>query len=323
MTMAIHFNLLGPFTLSPPGTVLGCAFIMGLLKADHQGASLLRLVIAILVSVLLHLSLLNWSSTEYPIIDSAANIETLAISLHAINPSVVEKSSLYDPRPVPASKTPRTVSADLPISKRVPKSLRQRHPLPLANRITKKSKRVQSAKETKQAIPVTVDQSERTELAIAEPVYSPPEQRSVSDLESSQNQTRLPEDQSPGSLEITREKTSPPKIATASSRLKQPETSLIRNPRFRRPPRPPVYPRRAIRHGQEGTATLHVKIASEGTVQQINLFRSSGFTLLDQAATTAVRKWAFEPAMHNGFPMDAWVEVPVNFVLKQSSRSRQ
>jgi protein TonB len=51
-------------------------------------------------------------------------------------------------------------------------------------------------------------------------------------------------------------------------------------------------------------------------VQQIAVFRSSGFSLLDQAAVAAVRGWLFEPASRNGFPVAARVEVPVHFVLE-------
>lgn len=329
MTMAIHYKFLGPFKLSPAGAVFRCGFVMGLLKADHHAASLTRLVIAILASVLLHLSVLNWNDTDYTVIDSVANLEKITISFHAINPSVAEKSSSNDPRPVQTSKAAKALSAaaELPESKRVPKSARQRHSRPLLNGTTKKWNPVQSEKSINRTKPVTVGQSERIKtLASAEPVHIPPEQRLRSKLLSPPKQVRL----APRHLEypsretqaITRKNTGPPKTTTASSSLVQPEIPLIRNPRFRRPPRPPVYPRQAIRHGQEGTVTLYAKIASEGTVQQINLFRSSGFALLDQAATTAVRKWAFEPAIHNGFPMDAWVEVPVNFILKQSTRSQ-
>jgi protein TonB len=86
--------------------------------------------------------------------------------------------------------------------------------------------------------------------------------------------------------------------------------------RFRSPPAPPNYPKRAVAMSQEGVAIVRALIDAEGNAREIRLWRSSGFTLLDEAALQAVRGWAFEPARSAGRAVTAWVEIPVNFQLR-------
>lgn len=330
LTMATtRLNLSCQATLSPLGTVFWRNFAADRLKADHKTVSHLRLIFAVLTSLVLHLNALNWNKTDDPAIDPVAEIEKITISLYAVNLFAEGKSSSNDLRPVQASKIARADSAgaDLPVSKRTQKTVHQKHRLSFTNSTKKRRKTLQSAEPINRSKPETVDRSERLGVPVnSELVHTLPEQRLLSEPEIPRKHVRLaprsPIDALPESVIATQADKGQPRTATASSSLKQPKISLIRNPRFRRPPRPPNYPHRAVRYGQEGTATFHAKISSEGKVQQINLFRSSGFTLLDQAAITAVGKWVFEPALHNGIPIESWVEVPVNFVLEQSTRSR-
>lgn len=87
-------------------------------------------------------------------------------------------------------------------------------------------------------------------------------------------------------------------------------------PRFRHPPAPPVYPKRAIELNQQGEALVRVRLDPDGTAAEILLWRGSGFSLLDRAALAAVRGWHFHPAMRDGRPVAAWVEIPVRFHLR-------
>lgn len=119
---------------------------------------------------------------------------------------------------------------------------------------------------------------------------------------------------------ITQKKVNYPRLTIFPSLSRQPLTPLIVHPKFHRPPQSSVYTRQAIRYGQEGTVTIHTKILPDGTVQQLKLIHSSGHPLLDRAAIAAIRKGVFEPAVHNVLAVDAWVEAPVYFILKQSSR---
>lgn len=86
-------------------------------------------------------------------------------------------------------------------------------------------------------------------------------------------------------------------------------------PRFRRTPAPPTYPDRMRDAGIEGTALLRLRVTADGTTQEIRLLRSAGHRLLDAAAEAAARGWEIAPALRNGQPIEAWVEVPVRFRL--------
>ena len=87
-------------------------------------------------------------------------------------------------------------------------------------------------------------------------------------------------------------------------------------PRFRIPPTPAVYPPRSIELGQQGEVLVRVRLQPDGAAAEIVVWRSSNFPLLDRAALTAVRGWHFLPALRDGRPVAAWVEIPVRFHLR-------
>lgn len=76
---------------------------------------------------------------------------------------------------------------------------------------------------------------------------------------------------------------------------------------------PPVYPAAALRRGESGEALLRVHVGPDGLPYAVDLVRGSGSRLLDRAATDAVRKWRFRPAMRDGQPVDGAVQVPISF----------
>jgi len=79
---------------------------------------------------------------------------------------------------------------------------------------------------------------------------------------------------------------------------------------------PPVYPRRALELGQQGTVLLHTEILPTGQVKTLKVVQSSGHRLLDLSALAAVRTWEFEPIHINGATVTSWVRVPVHFVIQ-------
>ncbi|MCK9274494.1 MAG: energy transducer TonB [Syntrophales bacterium] len=79
---------------------------------------------------------------------------------------------------------------------------------------------------------------------------------------------------------------------------------------------PPAYPQIARRRGYEGVVVLFVEVRSDGTVENVTIKESSGKTILDRAALEGVRTWTFYPALREGKPVSARIEVPVRFVLK-------
>jgi protein TonB len=86
-------------------------------------------------------------------------------------------------------------------------------------------------------------------------------------------------------------------------------------PMYRSNP-PPEYPAVARRRGYEGTVVVEVLVSKEGGVQDFRLFQSSGYAVLDRAATAAIKNWLFEPARAGDEKIEMWVKVPVRFQLK-------
>lgn len=82
---------------------------------------------------------------------------------------------------------------------------------------------------------------------------------------------------------------------------------------------PPIYPAVARRKGYEGVVLLLAEILVNGSVGDVKIKRSSGHEILDRSALKAVKKWKFEPARRMDCPVVMWVEVPVRFVLNDTS----
>lgn len=78
----------------------------------------------------------------------------------------------------------------------------------------------------------------------------------------------------------------------------------------------PAYPPLARQRGQEGEVLIRVGVDAEGRVIGVSLAKSSGFTLLDNAALKGVARWRFEPARRGGRPVPGEVLVPVRFRLE-------
>ena len=79
----------------------------------------------------------------------------------------------------------------------------------------------------------------------------------------------------------------------------------------------PAYPPAALRRGEAGTVVLRVDVDPAGQPSAVTLIQRSGSRDLDRAATVAVRRWRFTPAMSNGQPIPGSLEVPFEFTLPQ------
>ena len=113
--------------------------------------------------------------------------------------------------------------------------------------------------------------------------------------------------------------------ATASDRVQEARATptaaasgiaVVMDPQFRRPPSPPSYPARSVELDQQGTVVIRALIAEPGKPSQTVVWQSSGYPLLDAAATAAVSRWEFEPLRLGAIAQTAWVQVPVRFKLK-------
>lgn len=77
----------------------------------------------------------------------------------------------------------------------------------------------------------------------------------------------------------------------------------------------PSYPALSRRNGESGKVMLRVQVTSDGKPQQIELYRTSGYNRLDDAAIAAVRQWRFIPAKRGDENLTEWVLVPLVFKL--------
>lgn len=67
----------------------------------------------------------------------------------------------------------------------------------------------------------------------------------------------------------------------------------------------PIYPRRALRDGIQGTVTLLIHVDENGVPTKVEVVKSSGNFDLDNAARNAAMKSTFVPQMQNGVAVKA------------------
>jgi len=77
----------------------------------------------------------------------------------------------------------------------------------------------------------------------------------------------------------------------------------------------PNYPAAAQKRGLQGQVLLKVHVLASGKPDNVAVAKSSGHSILDDAAVKAVTEWVFEPAKRGKTPIDGWVQVPLNFKL--------
>jgi len=78
----------------------------------------------------------------------------------------------------------------------------------------------------------------------------------------------------------------------------------------------PIYPLEARQKRIQGSGVWKVVVAKDGRVDSIQLIKSTGSKLLDDAAEKALRQWRFEP----GLAKD--ISVPVRFTMSGTARHR-
>lgn len=114
----------------------------------------------------------------------------------------------------------------------------------------------------------------------------------------------------------------PPPVATAkaTSAKTAPATPTIQPPSAEAQGlnnKAPIYPQLSRKKKEQGTVLLLILVKADGTVGEIKLQTSSGYSRLDQAAKQAVKRWQFQPAQQDGKNIDFWYELPLKFQLKQ------
>ena len=90
-------------------------------------------------------------------------------------------------------------------------------------------------------------------------------------------------------------------------------------PAYLRNPLPP-YPRIAREHGWEGMTLLQVEVFDDGHGGNLEIVKSSGYKILDEAAASAVRHWRFLPARSGDTSVRSTVEIPIRFRIEGNTQ---
>jgi TonB family protein len=77
----------------------------------------------------------------------------------------------------------------------------------------------------------------------------------------------------------------------------------------------PEYSEEARKARYQGTVVLEAVVRRDGRVDVLHLVRSLGLGL-DDNALRALKQWRFRPAMKNGIPVDATLNIEVRFNLR-------
>jgi protein TonB len=78
----------------------------------------------------------------------------------------------------------------------------------------------------------------------------------------------------------------------------------------------PNYPNVAKRRRYEGTVLLDVFVDKTGHAAEVKVARSSGYAVLDRSARADVSLWRFKPARRGMQTVGMWIQVPVQYELK-------
>jgi len=75
----------------------------------------------------------------------------------------------------------------------------------------------------------------------------------------------------------------------------------------------PEYPREAQEQGLKGKVEMYLLISETGEVRIVRIHKSSGHSILDDAAIAYARKLRFDPARRGGKPKAVWLTWSVTF----------
>src|SRR5690606_13195353 len=80
---------------------------------------------------------------------------------------------------------------------------------------------------------------------------------------------------------------------------------------------PPEYPGPALRRSWEGRVILRIKVLPNGRAGAVEVTKSSGKPVLDEAAVEAVRNWKFIPAKRGDTPIEGFATQTIDFKLPE------
>lgn len=95
---------------------------------------------------------------------------------------------------------------------------------------------------------------------------------------------------------------------TVALELPSSDADYLKNP-------PPLYPRMSKRLGEQGVVIVRALIGINGQAEKAEIYKSSGYERLDQAALDAVTHWRYVPGKRHGRTESMWFNIPVKFEL--------
>ena len=77
-----------------------------------------------------------------------------------------------------------------------------------------------------------------------------------------------------------------------------------------------IYPPEAVRRHQQGTVVLMLYINGNGTLDKVEIVKSSGYPSLDEAAIKEMKQSKFQPAMDGAIPIRSRAQASVIYKLE-------
>jgi periplasmic protein TonB len=75
----------------------------------------------------------------------------------------------------------------------------------------------------------------------------------------------------------------------------------------------PDYPSAAKKDGIVGSVDLEVTVSAQGIVEDVSVVQGNPPGLFEKSASTAVRKWKYDPRFVDGLPSQAHLKVHLDF----------
>ena len=252
-----------------------------------------RLSIAALLAILFHGTLLV---VEFP--EPKNRMPTLS-EFKTLNFSLLEENSMFSKKekvtkPTPLQTIKKEPRKESPVQKKPPSlpTLKKQAVKPV-----KPKKGIKRVKTKKTVVKKLVEPSpaELIEKAVTET----PEALAES----------LVQPSTPSVLKNEMDKEERSALTSAGQVVQEARPLYLINP-------PPLYPLVARKRKYEGVVILEVFVDKEGRVDNIRLFKTSGYPVLDKAALKSVTGWKFEPARRGRQAVGMWVRVPIRFRLE-------
>lgn len=79
----------------------------------------------------------------------------------------------------------------------------------------------------------------------------------------------------------------------------------------------PRYPLEARRNGWEGVVLLNVSVNNLGYSTRVDIVKSSGYEVLDNAAAKTIKEWKFRPAKLGSLAVESSVQIPIRFEIEK------